>query len=159
MPDASPDRSAEVLAATVPDAAAVETRESNAVTAAEASADSAPVLSDDAVPVLSEERDVQATAVTNEAANDEAADEASDEAAAAVETSDAAAQPTRRHRVKVAALDAVEGKIAPRVERLRHASTVVLDEAADDPGLRFVLVAAVLILLSLGLLLLSQILD
>jgi hypothetical protein len=69
------------------------------------------------------------------------------------------AGPTRRHRVKVAALDAVEGKIAPRVEKLRQASTVVLDEAADDPGLRFVLVAGVLFLLSLVLLLLSQILE
>ncbi|HEX8142903.1 MAG TPA: hypothetical protein VF553_09935 [Pyrinomonadaceae bacterium] len=69
-----------------------------------------------------------------------------------------AGTPTRRHRVKVAARGAMEGKIAPRVEKMRRASTVVLDEAADDPGLRFVLVAAVLILLSLGLLLLSQIL-
>lgn len=71
----------------------------------------------------------------------------------------ATAAPTRRHRVKVAALDAVEGKIAPRVEKLRQASTVVLDEAAEDPGLRFVLVAALLIILSLVLLLLSQILG
>ncbi len=68
----------------------------------------------------------------------------------------AGASPTRRHRVKVAARGAVEGKIAPRVEKIRQASTVVLDEAADDPGLRFVLVAAVLVLLSLVLLLLSQ---
>jgi hypothetical protein len=75
------------------------------------------------------------------------------------ESQSMSAAPTRRHRVKVAARDAVEGKIAPRVEKLRHASTVMLDEAADDPGLRFVLVAAVLILLSLGLLLLSQILG
>jgi hypothetical protein len=97
-------------------------------------------------PVLTEERDAPETAaVVSEGAADAEMGEPS--------------QPTRRHRVKVAALDAVEGKIAPRVERLRHASTVVLDEAADDPGLRFVLVAAVLILLSLGLLLLSQILD
>ena len=74
-------------------------------------------------------------------------------------TTPPAAAPTRRHRVKVAALDAVEGKIAPRVEKLRQASTVVLDEAAEDPGLRFVLVAAVLVILSLVLLLLSQILE
>lgn len=71
----------------------------------------------------------------------------------------AASAPTRRHRVKVAARDAVEGKIAPRVEKLRHASTVMLDEAADDPGLRFVLVAALLIIFSLALLLLSQVLE
>ena len=99
------------------------------------------------VPVLTEERDM-AEAVTEESEAEVAAVDAGEPS-----------QPTRRHRVKVAARDAVEGKIAPRVEKLRHASTVVLDEAADDPGLRFVLVAAVLILLSLGLLLLSQILD
>jgi hypothetical protein len=68
-------------------------------------------------------------------------------------------EPTRRHRVKVAARDAMEGRIAPRVEKMRRASTVVLDEAADDPGLRFVLVAALLIILSLGLVLLNQILK
>ena len=105
-------------------------------------------------PVLIEER---------EAAGAVALADEGESAAAATDTTAQAgeepAQPTRRHRVKVAAMDAVEGKIAPRVEKLRHASTVVLDEAADDPGLRFVLVAAVLILLSLGLLLLSQILD
>jgi hypothetical protein len=40
---------------------------------------------------------------------------------------------------------AVAGEsIRPRVERLREASAGVLDEAADDPGLRFVVVAAVL---------------
>ncbi|HEV2913058.1 MAG TPA: zinc ribbon domain-containing protein [Pyrinomonadaceae bacterium] len=74
-------------------------------------------------------------------------------------TTASAAATTRRHRVKVAARDAVEGRIAPRVEKLRQASNVVLDEAAEDPGLRFVLVAAVLIILSLVLLLLSQILK
>lgn len=98
------------------------------------------------MPVLIEERD------------EEAADVGADsraESAAAGDTS----QTTRRHRVKVAALDAMEGKIGPRVEKLRQASTVMLDEAADDPGLRFILVAAVLILISVGLLLLSQILD
>jgi hypothetical protein len=86
--------------------------------------------------------------------------EARAEAGAGVAASTAASsEPTRRHRVKVAARDAMEGKIAPRVEKMRRASTVVLDEAADDPGLRFVLVAALLILFSLGLLLLSQILK
>jgi zinc-ribbon domain len=104
-------------------------------------------------PVLIEEREVAGSAA--------AVAEADEEESAAATTAQAGepSQPTRRHRVKVAARDAVEGKIAPRVEKLRHASTVMLDEAADDPGLRFVLVAAVLILLSLGLLLLSQILN
>lgn len=87
-------------------------------------------------------------------------DRADHEEVAVAESSVAeSAAPTRRHRVKVAALDAVEGKIAPRVEKLRQASTVMFDEAADDPGLRFVLVAALLIILSFVLLLLSQILG
>jgi poly-gamma-glutamate capsule biosynthesis protein CapA/YwtB (metallophosphatase superfamily) len=94
--------------------------------------------------------DVEAVAATE-------SDLAADGAAAAATTT--AAAPTRRHRVKVAAMDAVEGKIAPRVEKLRQASTVMLDEAADDPGLRFVLIAAVLIIFSLVLVLLNQILK
>lgn len=79
--------------------------------------------------------------------------------AASGTTTTSSSVPTRRHRVKVAARDAVEGKIAPRVEKLRQASTIMLDEAADDPGLRFVLIAALLVILSLGLLLLSQMLG
>ncbi|HEY6187564.1 MAG TPA: hypothetical protein VIW80_07790 [Pyrinomonadaceae bacterium] len=95
--------------------------------------------------VLTDETDARAEAVAS-AATPPAALEAD-------------AEMTRRHRVKVAARDAMEGKIAPRVEKMRRASTVMLDEAADDPGLRFVLIAALLILLSLGLVLLSQILK
>lgn len=101
----------------------------------------------------------QLTVSTNETgAQAEAVTSAAVPAAAGVAAA-ADAEPTRRHRVKVAARDAMEGKIAPRVEKMRRASTVVLDEAADDPGLRFVLIAALLILLSLGLVLLSQILK
>ena len=86
-------------------------------------------------------------------------DEDALESGVAASAATSSSVPTRRHRVKVAALDAVEGKIAPRVEKLRQASTIMLDEAADDPGLRFVLIAALLVILSLGLLLLSQILG
>ncbi|MDQ1558419.1 MAG: hypothetical protein QOD32_1479 [Pyrinomonadaceae bacterium] len=49
--------------------------------------------------------------------------------------------------------------VRPRVEKLREASTVVFDEATDDPGLRFVIVAAVLFLLFLFILLFSYILG
>jgi hypothetical protein len=45
--------------------------------------------------------------------------------------------------------------LKPRVERLREASSVVIDEAADDPGVRFLVIAAVLFLLFLLLWLLS----
>jgi len=49
--------------------------------------------------------------------------------------------------------------LRPRVEKLREASTVVLDEASDDPGLRFLIVAAVLFILFLFIFLFSYILG
>ena len=47
--------------------------------------------------------------------------------------------------------------VRARGERLRQASNVVLDEAAVDPSLRFVLVAALLVVVSLLLFLLSRV--
>jgi hypothetical protein len=52
-----------------------------------------------------------------------------------------------------------EGKIGPRVEKLRQASNVMLEEASSDPGLRFVLVALALFLLSMLFLLLNHLLG
>lgn len=49
--------------------------------------------------------------------------------------------------------------LRPRVEKVRHISSVVLDEAAYDASLRFVLVAAVLFILFLALLLLSELIT
>ena len=46
-----------------------------------------------------------------------------------------------------------------RVEKLRKVSSVVLDQAAYDPSLRFLLVAAVLFLLFLVLLILSKVIG
>jgi hypothetical protein len=65
----------------------------------------------------------------------------------------------RRHRVRSAAREAVEEKLSPRVEKLRHASNVMLEEASYDPSLRFVLVAAAAVILSLLLLLLNYLLG
>jgi len=59
----------------------------------------------------------------------------------------------------VAARDQVEENLRPRVAKLRQTSSTVLDEAADDPGLRFVLIAAVLFLLTLALLVFSKLLN
>jgi hypothetical protein len=64
-----------------------------------------------------------------------------------------------RQRITAAARDVVEEKLSPRVEKLRHASNVMLEEAAYDPSLRFVLVAIVILLLSLLLLLLNYLLG
>jgi zinc-ribbon domain len=66
---------------------------------------------------------------------------------------------SKRQRVTAAARDVVEERLSPRVEKLRHASNVMLEEAAYDPSLRFVLVAIVILLLSLLLLLLNYFLG
>jgi hypothetical protein len=65
---------------------------------------------------------------------------------------------SRRPRIK-AARDAAEGKFAPRVEKLRQASNVMLEEASYDPSLRFVLVAVAIFVLSLLILLLNHLLG
>jgi uncharacterized Zn finger protein (UPF0148 family) len=65
-----------------------------------------------------------------------------------------------RQRATPVAYDGAEGKkIAPRVEKLRHASSAMLEEASSDPSLRFVLVAIVVFLLTLLLLLLNHLLG
>ena len=65
---------------------------------------------------------------------------------------------TRGGRIRQRAASVGEN-LRPRVEKLREASTVVFDEASDDPGLRFVIVAALLFLLFLFILLFSYILG
>jgi hypothetical protein len=52
-----------------------------------------------------------------------------------------------------------EDNILGRVEKLRKVSTVVIDQAAYDPSLRFLLVAGALFLLFLVLLILSKIMG
>ena len=66
---------------------------------------------------------------------------------------------TRRQRAVAATREKVEEKLLPRVEKVRHASNVVLDEAAYDPSLRFVLIAAALFLLFVVLLVVSHVLG
>ena len=65
----------------------------------------------------------------------------------------------KRHRVRTAAREAVEENLLPRVERIRQASNVVLDEAAYDPSLRFVLIALTLFFIFLIILLANNILG
>ena len=66
---------------------------------------------------------------------------------------------SKRQRVRTAAREAVEENLLPRVEKLRQASNVVLDEAAYDPSLRFILIALALFLIFLLILLASNILG
>ncbi|MDX6692535.1 MAG: hypothetical protein QOF02_138 [Blastocatellia bacterium] len=69
----------------------------------------------------------------------------------------------KRQRVSIAPSPASPRILADdggvrRAEKLRRASNVVLDEAAADPSLRFVLVATALIIISIVLLLLARVL-
>ena len=63
------------------------------------------------------------------------------------------------NRARAVARNAVEDDVLPRVEKLRQISSVVIDEASYDPSLRFVLVAAVLFIVFLVILLLSELIT
>ncbi|HEV2884081.1 MAG TPA: zinc-ribbon domain-containing protein [Pyrinomonadaceae bacterium] len=53
----------------------------------------------------------------------------------------------------------VEGNVTHRVQKVREISSVVLDEAGDDPSLRFVLVAGALFVLFLVIVLLNKLIS
>jgi hypothetical protein len=53
----------------------------------------------------------------------------------------------------------VAGNVRERVEKIRHVSSAVIDQAAYDPSLRFILVAAVIFVLFLVLLILSKVIG
>ncbi|HZG54070.1 MAG TPA: hypothetical protein VEZ40_18340 [Pyrinomonadaceae bacterium] len=79
---------------------------------------------------------------------------------AAGQTATTQAETRGRMRQRAATVGASVGEnLRPRVEKLREASTVVLDEAADDPGLRFLIIAVALFLLFLFIFLFSYILG
>ena len=69
----------------------------------------------------------------------------------------AATQPLSS--VQPAAPKGSDGKVKAKVQKLRKASSVVIDQAAYDPSLRFVLVGAAIFLFFLFLLLLSKVLG
>lgn len=63
---------------------------------------------------------------------------------------------SKRKRVKDAAREIVDENVRPRVEKLRHASSVVFEEAAAiDPSLRFILIAVFLFIVFIVMLALS----
>lgn len=79
---------------------------------------------------------------------------ASTAVARAPESSDMSSK--KRHRVKDAARGMVADNLKPRVDKLRRASSAVLEEAsAIDPSFRFVLIALFLFVVFIVLLLLS----
>ena len=53
----------------------------------------------------------------------------------------------------------VAENVRERVEKIRHVSSIMIDQAAYDPSLRFILVAAVLFVLFLVLLILSKVIG
>lgn len=53
----------------------------------------------------------------------------------------------------------VAENVRERVEKIKHVSSVMIDQAAYDPSLRFLLVAAVLFLLFVVLVILSKVLG
>ena len=53
----------------------------------------------------------------------------------------------------------VTDNVRERVEKIKHVSSVMIDQAAYDPSLRFLLVAAVLFVLFLILLILSKVIG
>jgi predicted RNA-binding Zn-ribbon protein involved in translation (DUF1610 family) len=63
----------------------------------------------------------------------------------------------RVQQATTAARDKLEDNVRPRVEKIRQASTVVLEEATYDPSVRFILVAAALFVLFVILLILSKV--
>ena len=63
--------------------------------------------------------------------------------------------PTQTH----SALTGVADNVRDRVEKIRHVSSVVIDQAAYDPSLRFLLVAALLFVLFVLLVIISKVLG
>lgn len=57
------------------------------------------------------------------------------------------------------ALTGVAYNVRDRVEKIKHVSSVMIDQAAYDPSLRFILVAAVLFVFFLILLILSKLIG
>jgi len=60
---------------------------------------------------------------------------------------------------EAAAHPSVVDNVRERVEKIRHVSSVVIDQAAYDPSLRFLLVAALLFLLFVVLVILSKVVE
>ena|SRR5687767_11149718 len=59
----------------------------------------------------------------------------------------------------VPAKTGVAENVRERVEKIKHVSSVMIDQAAYDPSLRFLLVAAVLFVLFLILLIISKVIG
>lgn len=65
-------------------------------------------------------------------------------------------QPHEDPSLTTPALTGVSSNVRGRVEKIKHVSSVVIDQAGYDPSLRFLLVAAALFVIFLLVLLLSK---
>ncbi len=68
-------------------------------------------------------------------------------------------QPHEDPTLTTPALTGVAGNVRERVEKIKHVSSVMIDQAAYDPSLRFLLVAAALFVIFLIVLLLSKVIT
>jgi hypothetical protein len=88
-----------------------------------------------------------------------AADPTSADAVAASQSSRRGDKTRERlHRASAVARGVVEGEVK-RVEKIRHVSTTIVEEASYDPSLRFVLVAMGLFVVFVILLILSKVMG
>ena len=116
---------------------------------------SAESVSETAPDVSSTGRgDEQATVDARERSDDRIARPDGSQTSAGSRRTSASMPRPRRRTVAV-----VEDNLRPRVEKLRDASIVRLDEAAEDSGLSFVIIAIVMFLLFLLFLLMSKMLG
>ncbi|HEX6046913.1 MAG TPA: zinc ribbon domain-containing protein [Pyrinomonadaceae bacterium] len=69
------------------------------------------------------------------------------------------APPPQAQHHHASGLTGVADNVRDRVEKIRHVSSVVIDQAAYDPSLRFLLVAAVLFVLFIVLVILSKVIG
>jgi hypothetical protein len=67
--------------------------------------------------------------------------------------------PPQAQHHHASGLTGVADNVRDRVEKIRHVSSVVIDQAAYDPSLRFLLVAAVLFVLFIVLVILSKVIG
>jgi predicted RNA-binding Zn-ribbon protein involved in translation (DUF1610 family) len=68
------------------------------------------------------------------------------------------APPQAQHH-HASGLTSVADNVRDRVEKIRHVSSIVIDQAAYDPSLRFLLVAVVLFVLFIVLVILSKVIG
>lgn len=68
-------------------------------------------------------------------------------------------KPHEDPSLTTSALTGVADNVRDRVEKIKHVSSVMIDQAAYDPSLRFLLVAAVLFVIFLIVLILSKVIG